>query len=131
MNTPCGFWVNSERNVKMHFSRANLIALCPSELSILNYIRKIQQDAVTLIFKLETWNKKHLVCFGTYFVVISEHLSINDIFKEIQGQGHLLKFSWSGELVNRKCYKNVVNTKVVGLNMNYPPVFIWSWSDQY
>ena len=101
------------------------------ELSILNYIRKIQQGGVTLILKLETSNKKHLVRCDMCVLDISEHLSTKDIFPKFQGQGHLLKFSWSGELLNRKCYNKVVNQKVVGLNMTYLTNFVSCRSDQY
>ena len=94
-------------------------------LFTMDYIGKIQQGGVTLIFELETWNKKHLVCCDTYFAGISEYLSKNKVFMEFQGQGHFLKFSRSGELLNQKWYKKVVNTKVLGLNMSYHPVFIW------
>ena len=111
--------------VKMHIPiTASLAHLFP--VSILAYIRKTQLDAVALIFELATRNKKHLVHCHAYFADISQHLSINDVFMEFQGQGHFLKFSWSGELLNRKCYKKVVNTKVLGLNMNYVPVFVSS-----
>ena len=113
-------------------SSVRTISYCVlGELSILNYIRKIQQGGVTLIFKLETSNKKHLVRCDTYFLHIWEYLSIKYVFTKFQGQGHFLKFSWSGELLNRKCYKKVVNTKVVGLNMTYLTNFVSCRSDQY
>ena len=98
----------------------------PLVLFTMDYIGKIQQGGVTLIFELETSNKKHLVLYHTYFADASQHISFHDIFLEVQGQGHFLKYSRSGELLNRKCYKKVVNTKVIGLNMNYVPVFVSS-----
>ena len=93
--------------------------------------RNSKMPITSSILGLSTRNKKHFTLCDTGVNHTQLFVSFNDIFTKIQCQGHSSKCTRSGEFLNVRCYKKVVNVKVIGHDVSYASVFICSRLDQY